>query len=162
MLPRMFWRLLKPNPGLADQASVWKQPPTTRLLIALLAIALASGVAATPLNSAAASSSGDNSATTEMAPAEFPADTSLSAQAWVIASEVRPGYTIRHTVPEIRLQFSVADEQGRLVTDLSARDIRIFDDHSAVRRIRQFSRADDLPLQVGLLLDVSDSVQKSY
>ena len=40
-------------------------------------------------------------------------------------------------------------------------DIRIFDNQSAVRRIRQFSRLDDLPLQVGILLDVSDSVQKT-
>jgi hypothetical protein len=30
-----------------------------------------------------------------------------------------------------------------------------------VQRIRQFSRQDDLPLQVGILLDVSDSVQKN-
>lgn len=64
-------------------------------------------------------------------------------------------------MPEVRLQFSVADERGRLVTDLSPRDIRILDDHYAVRGFRQFSRADDLPLEVGVLLDVSDSVQKS-
>ena len=64
-------------------------------------------------------------------------------------------------MPEVRLQFSVADERGRLVTDLSPRDVRILDDHYAVRQIRQFSRADDLPLEVGVLLDVSDSVQTS-
>ena len=48
-----------------------------------------------------------------------------------------------------------------MITDLSVDDIRILDDHFAVRRIRQFSRAQDLPLQIGLLLDVSDSVQKT-
>jgi len=63
--------------------------------------------------------------------------------------------------PEVRLQFSVADERGRLITDLSVDDIRILDDHFAVRRMRQFSRAQDLPLQIGLLLDVSGSVEKT-
>jgi VWFA-related protein len=82
-------------------------------------------------------------------------------QAPKIPGPASPGYTIRRTVPEVRLQFSVADERGRLIADLSADDIRILDDHSAVHRIRQFSRADDLPLQVGLLLDVSDSVLKN-
>ena len=44
---------------------------------------------------------------------------------------------------------------------LSAADFRIFDDQFAVKRLRNFSRMNDLPLQVGILLDVSDSVQKT-
>jgi VWFA-related protein len=72
-----------------------------------------------------------------------------------------PSYTIRRTAPEVRLQFTVADERGQLITNLSASDFRIFDNQSAVHQIRQFSHLEDLPLQVGLLLDVSDSVQKA-
>ncbi len=87
--------------------------------------------------------------------------TAQSAQSWTIAKFLLPGYTIRRTVPEVRLQFSVADERGRLVIGLSAGDLRIFDNQSEVPRIRQFSRLGDLPLQLGLLLDVSDSVQKT-
>ncbi len=86
---------------------------------------------------------------------------SSEGQPWIIARAVSPEYTIRRTVPEVRFQFSVADEHGRLVNSLSADDIRIFDDQRAVQRIRQFLRQDDLPLQVGILLDVSDSVQKN-
>ncbi len=78
-----------------------------------------------------------------------------------MARAVSPEYTIRRTVPEVRFQFSVADEHGRLLNSISADDIRIFDNQRAVQRIRQFSRQDDLPLQVGVLLDVSDSVQKN-
>ncbi len=77
------------------------------------------------------------------------------------AYSILPPYTIRRTVPEVRLQFSVVDERGRSVTSLTQDDFRILDNHAAVRQIRNFSRLDDLPLQLGLLLDVSDSVQKT-
>ena len=48
-----------------------------------------------------------------------------------------------------------------MIADLSVDDIRILNDHFAVRRIRQSSRAEDLPLEIGLRLDASDSVQKT-
>ena len=82
-------------------------------------------------------------------------------QAQTLAESIFPDFTIRRTVPEVRFQFSVADERGQLVTDLSPSDFRIFDNQSAVQQIRQFSRLDDLSLQLGILLDVSDSVQKT-
>ena len=72
-----------------------------------------------------------------------------------------PGFTIRHTVPEVRIQFTVSDERGRLHTDLNDRDFRVIDNRSAVLGIREFSRLDDLPLQIGILLDVSDSVKNT-
>ena len=43
-----------------------------------------------------------------------------ASESWAIAKSIFPGYTIRRTVPEVRLQFSVADERGRLVTNLSS------------------------------------------
>lgn len=79
---------------------------------------------------------------------------------WIIANSDFPGYAIRHTVPEVRLQFSVVDERGRSVTTLTPNDFRVLDDQVPVRRIRQFSRVDDLPLQIGILFDVSDSMRK--
>jgi VWFA-related protein len=94
----------------------------------------------------------------------FPAPSFLTddpGQTWIVARSTFPGYTIRRTVPEVRLQFTVADEHGRLITNLSAGDLRIFDNQSVVQRIRHFSRQEDLPLQMGILLDVSDSVQKT-
>jgi Ca-activated chloride channel homolog len=84
-----------------------------------------------------------------------------SASSWTIAKAVLPGYTIRHTVPEVRIQFTVADGRGRLLQSLTRSDFHILDNRDAVPQIRDFSRLDDLPLQVGILLDVSDSVQKS-
>ena len=60
-----------------------------------------------------------------------------------------PGYTIRHTVPEVRLEFTVADEQGRLIHDLSSTDIRILDNQAPVERFDDFARDDNLPLRLG-------------
>lgn len=72
-----------------------------------------------------------------------------------------PGYTFRHDVPEVRLQFTVADEQGRLVQNLSPSDVRILDDQSPVPRFTDFERDDNLPLRLGIILDVSDSVKRA-
>jgi VWFA-related protein len=71
-----------------------------------------------------------------------------------------PGYTFRHDVPEVRLQFTVADDHGRLVAGLSASDVAVFEDQSQVKRFSDFERDDNLPLQLGLVLDTSDSVKR--
>ena len=126
------------------------------VLILLAVISLAA--AATP-ESRSLSASGNSSYDADTV--DNPAAQTSAGQSWALAKSVFPEYTIRRTVPEVRFQFSVADEHGRLVTGLSASDFRIFDNQSAVQRIREFSRLDDLPLQLGILLDVSDSVRKN-
>ncbi len=80
---------------------------------------------------------------------------------WTVAKGTLPGYTIRRTVPEVRLQFTVADDKGRLLTAVSSADLHILDNRVNVPRLRDFRRMEDLPLQVALLLDVSDSVEKA-
>jgi VWFA-related protein len=60
----------------------------------------------------------------------------------------------------VRLQFTVADEQGRVIQDLSPDEVRIFDNQSPVVRFNDFERAQDLPLHIGLILDTSDSVKR--
>jgi VWFA-related protein len=78
-----------------------------------------------------------------------------------VSLSATPGYTISRTVPEVRLQFTVADEQGRPVQDLSPGDIRILDDQVPVTRLQDFARDEDLPLRLGIVLDVSDSVKRA-
>jgi len=77
-----------------------------------------------------------------------------------VALSTEPGYSIRRNVPEVRLQFTVADEHGRLVQDLSADDVRVFDDQSPVPKLHDFARDVNLPLRLGIILDVSDSVKR--
>ena len=71
-----------------------------------------------------------------------------------------PGYTVRRQVPEVRLQFSVADERGRLVSNLSSDDVMVYDNQSPVGHFNEFERDDNLPLELGLVLDTSDSVKR--
>ena len=94
-------------------------------------------------------------ATVALAP--MPADL-LPAASYSPASA--PGYTISRTVPEVRLAFTVVDEQGRLVRDLSAQDIRILDNQSPVEHFNDFARDENLPLRLGIVLDTSDSVKR--
>ena len=85
----------------------------------------------------------------------------MGGNSWTVAKAVMPGYTIRHTVPEVRIQFTVADDRGRLLQTLSSGDFRVLDNRSQVSHIREFTRLNDLPLEVGILLDVSDSVHSA-
>jgi Ca-activated chloride channel family protein len=71
-----------------------------------------------------------------------------------------PGYTVHHDVPEVRLQFTVADEQGRLMRILSPADVRVLDDQLPVAHFTDFERDDNLPLRLGIVLDTSDSVKR--
>lgn len=77
-----------------------------------------------------------------------------------VALTTAPGYTIRRTVPEVRLQFTVADEHGRPVQNLSPDDVRIFDDQAPVAKFQAFARDENLPLRLGIIVDVSDSVKR--
>lgn len=158
----MLRRVLKPCGGLADEPSVRATKIVRSALVFFVATHYSlSGFSASP---GTASNNTDSDSARALA-VEYLAKTlsprELRNPAFTIPDSTLPSYTIHRTASEVRLQFSVADERGRLVTDLSADDIRILDDNDAVARIRQFTRADDLPLQIGLLLDVSDSVQKT-
>ncbi len=77
-----------------------------------------------------------------------------------MAALASPGYTIRRTVPEVRLQFTVADESGKPVQGLSPADIRVLDDQNQVERFQDFARDENLPLRLGVLVDASDSVRR--
>jgi Ca-activated chloride channel homolog len=70
------------------------------------------------------------------------------------------GYTYHRDIHEVRLQFAVSDEQGRIINNLSSDDVLVFDDQAAVAHFNEFARDDDLPLQIGVLLDTSDSVKR--
>jgi len=157
----MLWRVLKPDLGLADEPSVPDQIRCRTLI--QVAVFTFTSCCSPLLSSAASPAAGSNGPeAAEIATVEYLPDPLVpepDRQTLKVPSPVVPEYTIRRTAPEVRLQFSVADERGHLITDLAAKEIRILDDHFAVERIRQFSRAEDLPLDVGLLLDVSDSVR---
>ncbi len=69
--------------------------------------------------------------------------------------------TIRHEVNEVRVVFTVTDRHGRYIKDLKSDDFRVIDDQKPAE-LRSFHNETDLPLQVGLLVDASNSVRDRF
>ena len=58
--------------------------------------------------------------------------------------------------------FTVTDKHGRRITDLKQGDFRVLDDNKPPESIRSFHAETNLPLQVGLLIDASNSVRDRF
>jgi VWFA-related protein len=58
--------------------------------------------------------------------------------------------------------FIVTDKHGRRITDLKQNDFHVVDDNKPPQEIRSFSAETNLPLQVGLLVDASNSVRDRF
>jgi Ca-activated chloride channel family protein len=70
--------------------------------------------------------------------------------------------TIRKRVDEVNVLFIATDRHGKFVRNLNQNDFNFFDDHKPVQSILNFRRETDLPIQMGLLVDVSGSVQGRF
>jgi len=70
-------------------------------------------------------------------------------------------FTIHAAVDETALFFAVS-HHGHMVNDLSINDIQIQDNHAPPERILQFIPQSKLPLRLGLLVDMSDSVESRF
>jgi Ca-activated chloride channel homolog len=70
--------------------------------------------------------------------------------------------TIRARVNEVNVLFIATDKHGKFVRDLTQQDFSILDDHKPPQAILNFKRETDLPLHLGLLIDVSGSVDSRF
>ena len=66
------------------------------------------------------------------------------------------------TVNEVRVIFTVTDKHGRYIKDLKRDDFRVLDDRKPADGIKSFRSETDLPLQVGLLIDASNSIRDRF
>jgi VWFA-related protein len=73
-----------------------------------------------------------------------------------------PVTTIRTVTNEVNVVFTVTDKHGRRITDLKQHDFQILDDNKPPQEIRSFHAETNLPLQVGLLIDASNSVRDRF
>ena len=69
---------------------------------------------------------------------------------------------IRVRTDEVNVVFTVTDKHGKRVTDLKQGDFQVLDDSKPVQELRSFSNETNLPLQVGLLIDASNSVRDRF
>lgn len=72
------------------------------------------------------------------------------------------GYTIKKRVDEVHLLFTATDKHGHFVRTLEQNDLTILDDHKSPQAVVNFRHETDLPLEVGLLVDVSGSVRSRF
>ena len=127
----------------------------TKLTLAALVVALATGAIAqstpAPASNTPAPQQQPASPGTDQKPADPTAPTADDALT-----------TIRATTNEVNVVFIVTDKHGRRITDLKQGDFQILDDNKPPQEIRSFHAETNLPLQVGLLIDASNSVRDRF
>jgi Ca-activated chloride channel family protein len=69
------------------------------------------------------------------------------------------GFTISKQVDEVNLILSITDSKGKFVNDLTADDIKLFDNHKSPGKWTYFQARTNLPLHVILAVDVSSSIR---
>jgi VWFA-related protein len=70
--------------------------------------------------------------------------------------------TIKKRVDEVNVLFIATDKHGKFVRNLNEADFNILDDHKPPQTIISFARQTDLPIEMGLLVDVSGSVRGRF
>jgi len=113
--------------------------------------AISAGVVASAQTAATAPAAQDNTAP---APPNTP-----SAQA--PPQDDQGPTTIKVRTNEVNVVFIVTDKHGKRITGMKQADFRILDDNKPVE-VRSFLSEANLPLQVGLLVDASNSVRDRF
>jgi len=70
--------------------------------------------------------------------------------------------TVRVRTDEVNVVFTVVDKDGKFVRDLKQGQFRILDNKLPPRQMMNFAAQTDLPLQVGLLIDASNSIRDRF
>src|SRR5205823_3800475 len=68
----------------------------------------------------------------------------------------------RTTVSEVNVVFTVTDKHNHFVKDLKQSDFKVLDNNQPPEQIRSFSSETGLPLEVGLLIDASNSIRERF
>jgi len=70
--------------------------------------------------------------------------------------------TIKVSVNEVSLIFTVTDKHGRYIPNLQLHDFALLDDQKAPEKVRSFHQQINLPLRVGILIDTSTSIHSRF
>ena len=71
-------------------------------------------------------------------------------------------FTYRSNTTEVRVNFSALDQNNHGVATLQSGDFAVVDKDIIVRNFRSFSRSDWTNLEIGVLIDGSESVQPRF
>jgi Ca-activated chloride channel family protein len=135
--------------------------------LALVALFALGAIAQSPDASAPAPNPAAQQAAAPTTPSAPPAATAPAAEkaqqpADPNTSPNDPVTTIRVTPNEVNVVFTVTDKHGKRITDLKQDDFKVVDDNKAPEKIESFHSETNLPLQVALLIDASNSVRDRF
>ena len=130
---------------------------TTLLILAAFAVGQTPPPASSPV-----AGPPDTQTATHTPPATAPAGTAGQTPAPAGNPDTDDSLTtLKKTVNEVRVVFTVTDRHGRYIKDLQRGDFKVIDDQRPAE-LRSFRSETDLPLQVGLLVDASNSVRDRF
>ena len=70
--------------------------------------------------------------------------------------------TLKTTVNEVNLIFTVTDKHGHYIPNLQQSDFALLDDQKAPAHVNSFHQQINLPLRVGILIDTSTSIHSRF
>ena len=135
------------------------QAPGLIFVAFALGLPIASAVASQPNSPLQDPQAPPAPASSKEKPAQQPSAASTQEQTRPAGSEIPK---IRTATNEVNVVFTVTDKHGRHITDLKQTDFRVVDDKKPVEEVRSFHNETNLPLQVGLLIDASNSVRDRF
>ena len=131
------------------------------LLIPVTYLTLAAGLMAQTQPPAPPQNTPEKTEARPVGPAHAPTDPSAGQTPASSDNSDDSLTTLKKTVNEVRVIFTVTDRHGRYIKDLQKTDFKVIDDQKPAE-LRYFSSETDLPLQVGLLVDASNSVRDRF
>lgn len=70
--------------------------------------------------------------------------------------------TLKTTVNEVNLIFTVTDKHGHYIPNLQQSDFALLDDQKAPAHVNSFHQQINLPLRVGIMIDTSTSIHSRF
>ena len=71
-------------------------------------------------------------------------------------------FTLKTSVNEVNLIFTVTDKHGKFINNLEPKDFALLDDQKPPAQLYSFTQQTNLPLRVGLLIDASTSIRTRF
>ena len=99
----------------------------------------------------------------QAAPAPGPATQAgqTAAQGKTVQND-NSAFTLKTSVNEVNLIFTVTDKHGKFINDLQPKDFALLDNQKPPTQVYSFSQQTNLPLRVGLLIDASTSIRLQF
>jgi Ca-activated chloride channel homolog len=84
------------------------------------------------------------------------------ASAAASSSSDADSQTLKITVNEVPLIFTVTDRHGHYIANLNQNDFALLDDQKAPEKVDFFHQQINLPLRVGIVIDASSSIRSRF